>query len=160
MKKLIAILLFTICIAGIITSASAAGHNNIPTNRLRSFNFSTSFPDFQEVTRLNDMQSKIQRGYKIAKIEYEVFSNGWNPPHFVTTNSQVINQIWTAIRKIRIKGNGALFVTDSYCEIRFTFSDGMEYEIFFTRRQANINNNIYSLNNDSEFWAIIDRYAK
>ena len=75
MKKTIALLLAVICMTCIISTSYAAGS-----------------PDFQEATRLNDMQAKKQRGYRIVKFEYQVVSNAWYPPHFETTNSYVIDQ--------------------------------------------------------------------
>ena len=143
MKKTIALLLVTVCLLSLAGACFAA-----------------AAPDFQEVTRLNDMQAKKQRGYRITKIEYQSYAYSMSPPHFETYNSQDIDRIWKAIRKIRTAYETSAGPTCVGSEIKFTFSDGTEYEIFFGSRNYHFNDRYYALYNAEDYWDLITYYSR
>ena len=114
-------------------------------------------PDFQEITGLSRVQSKLSRGVRIVKVSYRSYSFSPRAAQFDTASASAIQRIWSAVRKIRISGTaygGAPTCVGS--SLTFTLSDGSTCEIFFTGNFYEYGSTTYQLVHMDDYYSVIN----
>ena len=107
--------------------------------------------DFQSMTGLDVMQSKLDDGITIEKV-YFTNGYGFSTSEFTTDDPADISLLWTALNKITVRGRVEESITDWYPTILFYLSDGTQVIVSFEANWLCIGADNYEIENAEEFW--------
>ena len=109
--------------------------------------------DFQSMTGLDVLQSKLKEGISIEKV-YFTNGYGFSTSEFTTDDPEEISRLWTALNQITVSGRVEESITDWYPTIVFYLSDGTQAIVSFEANWLCIGADNYEIENADEFWEL------
>ena len=81
-------------------------------------------------------------------------------PDATVEDAALINEMYDAISKIRIRAKTNLSVTDAYHSVDFETADGTSFGLSFEKHILCVGSDHYELTNDEDFWKLFAQIAE